>query len=221
MTHSQRLRSLAGVLAALDGALPAFAAAALAALSRPERPVPPAPGTRPPPLRHAAVPVYQVPGRTAMTGGMPRCRIALIADGATLAAATVAVLSGARSQPRRKTPMAAAAVSARHVAELVSWTGRERLRALRQAAGQGGQATKETKAPESSHTRLAMPRPPGRTGHRGHGKPRTPALTSSTGGTWRSQSPGSAERAKRIWLIAPPRVQSPKRPASRRVEEDT
>jgi len=84
-----RIRRLAAALAALAGALLAFATAAPAALASGQRP-PPLPGHIHQPVHQAPVPV---PAHTVVIGGMPGWQIALIAAGAALAAAAVAILA--------------------------------------------------------------------------------------------------------------------------------
>ena len=53
----------------------------------------------PVPLGHVVGPVVKVPGHTVVVGGMPGWQIALIAAGAALLAAALAVLAG-RDGPR-------------------------------------------------------------------------------------------------------------------------
>jgi hypothetical protein len=101
------IRRLAATLAGLAGALLAFAAVVPAALARP---FPPRPSgwDKHPPLSagHVTGPVGQV--RTVLVGGMPGWQIALIAVGAALLAATVAVLTDRARAGRRPTIPAAA-----------------------------------------------------------------------------------------------------------------
>ena len=82
-----RIRRLAAGLAGLTAALLVFAMAAPAALAS---------GQRPPP-GHIHQPVHQppvpAPAHTAITGGMAGWQIALIATGAALAAAAIAILA--------------------------------------------------------------------------------------------------------------------------------
>jgi hypothetical protein len=114
MNRFQRLRRLAAALAGLAGALLAFAAAAPAAFAMP----PPAPliplqDKHPPlPPAHVHYPVHQAPApapvHTMVVGGMPGWQIALIAAGAALLAATLAVLADRAWTARRK-PVTAAA----------------------------------------------------------------------------------------------------------------
>ena len=99
MSPIHRIRRYAGVLAALAGALLAFAATAPAAFAV----------TAPPggatgagaSTSHAVV-------RTVVVGGMPGWQIALIAAGAALAAATMAVLADRARAAQKKTITAAA-----------------------------------------------------------------------------------------------------------------
>jgi hypothetical protein len=94
------IRRLTAALAGLAGALLAFAAAAPAALAQPFPPRPPGWDKHPPP-----------PGagiHTVVAGGMPGWQIALIAIGAALLAATVAVLLDRARAAHRKTITAAA-----------------------------------------------------------------------------------------------------------------
>jgi hypothetical protein len=108
--HIGRLTAaLAGLVCAWLG-LAVAAPAAFAALS-----VPP-PGSRPPgsnkhpPLPPGRVtgPVYKVPVRSVVVGGMPGWQIALIAIGAALLAATAAVLA-CRAWTIRRKPVVPAA----------------------------------------------------------------------------------------------------------------
>jgi len=123
MRPVRHLRHLAAALAGLAGLACAWlgvavsAPAAVAAVGVPP-PVAGPPGiavlhdppgwTKHPPLPygHWTGPAYQV--RTVVVGGMPGWQIALIAVGAALAAATVAVLADRAWTSRRK-PAAAAA----------------------------------------------------------------------------------------------------------------
>ena len=84
MNHIRRIRRAVGLLAVLASALLTFGAAspALAASLRP----PPGSLKNPP----AAPPLTRI--HTVVTGGMPGWQITLIAVGAALAAATMAVL---------------------------------------------------------------------------------------------------------------------------------
>jgi hypothetical protein len=93
-----RIRRLAAALAGLAGTLLAFATAAPAALASGQRP-PPLPGHIHQPVHQAPVPV---PVHTVVAGGMPGWQIALIAIGAALAAATVAILVDRAWAARRK-----------------------------------------------------------------------------------------------------------------------
>jgi hypothetical protein len=109
-----RIRRLAAALAGLAGALLTFAAAAPAALASGPGPLRPPPIREHPPLPpgHIHPPGHQapvpVPVHTVVAGGMPGWQIALIAIGAALAAATVAVLVDRARPARRKTITAAA-----------------------------------------------------------------------------------------------------------------
>jgi hypothetical protein len=94
MNHIRRIRRLA---AALAGALLAFAAAAPAALARP------GPPGLPLVEKHPPLPSQQV----VIIGGMPGWQIALIAAGAALLAAAVAVLAYRAWTTRRKSATAA------------------------------------------------------------------------------------------------------------------
>ena len=111
MNTIDRIHHLISILAAGACALLAFAAAAPTALASQLRPDPPwwighraLPVHPPLPRGHVTgpVPVYQVPARTAVTGGMPGWQIALIAAAAALAAAAVAVLLDRAGAARRK-----------------------------------------------------------------------------------------------------------------------
>jgi hypothetical protein len=123
------IRRLTAALAGLAGALLAFAAAAPAALAQQFPPRPPGWDKHPPlppghvtgpvigPNRAGYPPISHV--RTVVIGGMPGWQIALIAIGAALLAATVAVLlDRARTAakpshwPGRATPAAPSAASA-------------------------------------------------------------------------------------------------------------
>jgi hypothetical protein len=116
MNHIRRLRPLATALTGLACALLAFAAVAPAALARPGPPRPwqlqhhplaarPPGWNKHPPLppAHWTGPVHAV-----VIGGMPGWQIALIAVGAALAAATVAVLVDRGWAAHRKAGMSAA-----------------------------------------------------------------------------------------------------------------
>ena len=98
MNRIRHIRRLAAALAGLAGALLAFAAAAPAALAR----------SGPPGLplveKHPPLPSPQV----VIIGGMPGWQIALIAAGAALLAAAVAVLAYRAWTTRRKPTTAAA-----------------------------------------------------------------------------------------------------------------
>jgi hypothetical protein len=68
----------------------------------------PPPGSGPPlPSGHVVGPVYKIPVRTVVVGGMPGWQIALIAIGAALLAATAAVLAY-RAWTIRRQPVSAA-----------------------------------------------------------------------------------------------------------------
>jgi hypothetical protein len=94
-----RIRRLAAALAGLAGALLALATAAPAALASGQRPPPLPPGHIHQPVHQPPVPV---PTHTVVIGGMPGWQIALIAVGAALAAAAVAILVD-RAWAARKT----------------------------------------------------------------------------------------------------------------------
>jgi hypothetical protein len=96
MSPIRLIRRLAAAAAGLAAALVAFGTTPAFAVPPPEPRVPP--GTRMPPV--------QV--HTIVTGGMPGWQIALIAVGAALLAATVAVLLERARAARRKTITAAA-----------------------------------------------------------------------------------------------------------------
>jgi hypothetical protein len=121
MNPVRHIHRLAGVLAGLAAAMLAFAAAAPAALASGPGPLP-----LPPPIRekHPPLPPGHVGGpvlgpnragyppishvHTVVTGGMPGWQITLIAIGAALLAATVAVLLDRARAARRKAITAAA-----------------------------------------------------------------------------------------------------------------
>jgi hypothetical protein len=115
MNPVRHIRRLAAALAALASALLAIAAAAPAAFAvGPPPPVGPngyiIPSAGPPirephpllPPGHFVGPVYKVPVHTAVIGGMPGWQITLIAIGAALLAATVAVVVYRAWTTRRK-----------------------------------------------------------------------------------------------------------------------
>ena len=112
------VRRLTAALAGLAGVLLAFAAVAPAALARSFPPRPPGWDKHPPlPPGHVAGPVlgpdragYPPTSyvRTVVTGGMPGWQIALIAIGAALLAAAVAVLLDRALAAHRKTITAGA-----------------------------------------------------------------------------------------------------------------
>jgi hypothetical protein len=93
----QHIRRFAAALAALAAALVAFSAAPAFAE------VVPAPGRGP-----AVAPQHLAPVHAVVTGGMPGWQISLIAAGAALLAATVAVLLDRARATRRKAITAAA-----------------------------------------------------------------------------------------------------------------
>jgi hypothetical protein len=100
MTH---IRRITAALATLTGALAAFTAAAPAALADP---VPPPGGTGPArtvPWPKTPVTPAQPPVHTVVAGGMPGWQIALIAVGAALVAAVLAVLADRARAARRRT----------------------------------------------------------------------------------------------------------------------
>ena len=100
MITTRRIRRIAAVLTGLAGALVAFVAAAPASFAV----VGPALGSSTGP----AVPSGPVQVHTVVAGGMPGWQITLIALGAALLAATVAVLlDRARAARRHATPAAA------------------------------------------------------------------------------------------------------------------
>jgi hypothetical protein len=106
------IRRLAAALAGLAGALLALVAAAPAALAS-GQPPPPGWNKHPPlPPGHIHQPVHlapvPVPVHPVVIGGMPGWQIALIAVGAALIAATVAVLLDRAWAARRKPATAAA-----------------------------------------------------------------------------------------------------------------
>ena len=103
MNPTKYIRRFAAALAGLAAALLAFAGAAPAALARPAPPRPPDWNNHPHlPYGHETYTLYNGPAHTVVIGGMPGWQIALIAIGAALAAAAVAVLVN-RAQMTRKT----------------------------------------------------------------------------------------------------------------------
>jgi hypothetical protein len=115
MNPIRHIRRVAGVLAGLACAWLGLAAAAPAAFAiGPPPPVGPGgyiiPSAEPPirephpplPPGHFVGPVYKPPVHTVVAGGMPGWQIALIALGAALLAATVAVLVDRAWAARRK-----------------------------------------------------------------------------------------------------------------------
>jgi hypothetical protein len=111
MNPIRHIRRIAAASAALAGALLAFAVAAPAAFAGPGPPPLPAGWNKHPPL-DGHLPPFRVPVRapvhTVLIGGMPGWQIALIALGAALLAATVAVLAYRAWTTRRETISAAA-----------------------------------------------------------------------------------------------------------------
>jgi hypothetical protein len=95
MNRIRRIRRLAGVLAGLACAWLGLAAAAPAAFAG-RAPLPCAPTCA------AAAPPVPTAIHTVVIGGMPGWQIALIAAGAAVLAATVAVLAD-RARPARRT----------------------------------------------------------------------------------------------------------------------
>jgi hypothetical protein len=93
----RHVRLLAAALAALASALLAFAVAAPAALAQPFPPRPPGWDKHPPLL-----PSHLSQVHTIVVGGTPGWQIALIAAGAALLAATVAVFLARAWAARRK-----------------------------------------------------------------------------------------------------------------------
>jgi hypothetical protein len=117
MIPIRHLRRLAGVLAGLACTWLGLAVAAPAAFAVryptpgyiTPQPLPPVRGRHPLPPGHWTGPVYyKVPVHTAVIGGMPGWQIALIAAGAALLAAAVAVLAY-RAWAARRRPVTAAA----------------------------------------------------------------------------------------------------------------
>jgi len=94
----RHIRRLAGVLAGLAGVLLAFGATPAFAMIRV-----PGPGGDP----NGAPPLTPAVTRTVVTGGMPGWQITLIAIGAALLAATIAVLLD-RARATRRNAVAAA-----------------------------------------------------------------------------------------------------------------
>ena len=98
------VRRFAAALAGLAGALLALTAAAPVALARPAPPRPPDWNNHPHlPYGHETYTLYNGPAHTVVIGGMPGWQIALIAAGAAVAAATVAVLLDRARVAHRKT----------------------------------------------------------------------------------------------------------------------
>jgi hypothetical protein len=111
MNRISRVRRLAAALAGLAAVLVAFAVSTPAAFAKPLGIIPPPPGwNKHPPLPpgHWTGPVYKIPVHTVVIGGMPGWQITLIAAGAALLAAVLAVLADrARATRRRITAPAA------------------------------------------------------------------------------------------------------------------
>jgi len=114
MNPTQYLRRFVAALAALASALLAFAVTTPAAFASGQPPPLPPIREKHPPLTpvHVHQPVHQAPvpapAHSVIIGGMPGWQIALIAIGAALLAATVAVLVDRAWAARRKTITAAA-----------------------------------------------------------------------------------------------------------------
>jgi hypothetical protein len=98
MNHIHHIRRLFAVLAGLAAALVAFATTPAFAT------VEPMPGGGGP----AVAPQHLAPVRTLVAGGMPGWQITLIAAGAALVAATIAVLLDRALAARRNAVLAAA-----------------------------------------------------------------------------------------------------------------
>jgi hypothetical protein len=98
MNPIRHIRRVAGVVAGLAGVLLAFAAAAPAAFASGQ---PPPPGWN----KHPPLPAHF---HTVVVSGMPGWQITLIAVGAALLAATVAVAADRARASRRKAITAAA-----------------------------------------------------------------------------------------------------------------
>ena len=114
MNPTQYLRRFVAALAALASALLAFAVTTPAAFASGQPPPVLPIREKHPPLTpvHVHQPVHQAPvpapAHSVIIGGMPGWQIALIAIGAALLAATVAVLVDRAWAARRKTITAAA-----------------------------------------------------------------------------------------------------------------
>lgn len=104
MNRIRHIRRIAGVLAGLACAMLGVAAAAPAAFAAP-RLIPDPGGAA---GYNTPAPPLPVQVRTVVIGGMPAWQIALIAIGAALLAATVAVLADRARAAHRKTIRAAA-----------------------------------------------------------------------------------------------------------------
>jgi hypothetical protein len=112
MNRIPPVRRLATTLAALAGALLAFATAAPAALASGQPPVPP--GW----YKHPPLPPHRTGIHTVVASGMPGWQITLIAAGAALLAATTAVLlDRARNARRTRQYAAGQAIQAHTAAE--------------------------------------------------------------------------------------------------------
>jgi hypothetical protein len=103
MNLIRRIRRIAVMLAGLACAVVAYAAAAPAALASGQPPpLPPGWDKHPPlPLGHVVGPVDKAPVHTVVIGGMPGWQITLIAAGAALLAAVLAVLLDRARATRR------------------------------------------------------------------------------------------------------------------------
>lgn len=112
MNPIRHIRHLAGVLAGLAGAWLGLAVAAPAAFAAASPTPGPAdyitPGAEPPGWHPPHPGPFRIPVHTVVSGGMPGWQIALIAAGAALAAATVAVLVDRARAAHRKTITASA-----------------------------------------------------------------------------------------------------------------
>jgi hypothetical protein len=112
MNPIRHIRRLAGVLAGLAGAWLGLAVAAPAAFAAGSPTPGPAgyitPGAEPPGWHPPHPGPFRIPVHTIVSGGMPGWQIALIAAGAALAAATVAVLVDRARAAHRKTITASA-----------------------------------------------------------------------------------------------------------------
>ena len=105
-----RIRRICQCLAGLARRSGAVAASAMAvpAIVASVPPLPPGWNHRPPmPLEYVYGPVVKGPGHTIVSGGMPGWQIILIAAGAALVAATVAVLLDRARMARKAHPTTA------------------------------------------------------------------------------------------------------------------